>query len=100
MPPVGCTPPVLAVFDAANSDQLARYINPRTGCLDEANELTIRHNSLLLESIEKIQAEHPEDGGDRVRTLASSPPSWRWWSRLGSLVSAPRAEPALTLFMV
>lgn len=57
MPPVGCTPPVLAVFDA-NSDQ-ARY-NPQTGCLDEVNELTIHHNSLLLESIEKIQAKYPE----------------------------------------
>ncbi|CAO2161625.1 unnamed protein product [Urochloa humidicola] len=57
MPPLGCTPPVLIRFDA-NSEQ-ARY-NPRTGCLDEINEIAIHHNSLLVESLDKIQAMHPE----------------------------------------
>ncbi|CAL4966098.1 unnamed protein product [Urochloa decumbens] len=57
MPPLGCTPPVLVRFDA-DSDQ-ARY-NPRTGCLDEVNELAINHNSLLVESLEKIRAKNPE----------------------------------------
>lgn len=52
--PVGCTPPVLVKFGAASDH------NPRTGCLDLIDELiSIHHNSLLLQSLEKIQAKHP-----------------------------------------
>ncbi|KAL6627171.1 hypothetical protein ACP70R_030897 [Stipagrostis hirtigluma subsp. patula] len=55
MYPAGCSPPILVLFD----DVDPAYYDSQTGCLNEMNELATHHNSLLLESIEKIRAKHP-----------------------------------------
>ncbi|XP_062208772.1 GDSL esterase/lipase At1g28600-like [Phragmites australis] len=56
MIPAGCTPPILVLFTDADP---AGY-DPRTGCLKEINELSIHHNSLLLESLHELRARHPD----------------------------------------
>ncbi|CAO2186244.1 unnamed protein product [Urochloa humidicola] len=58
MVPAGCEPPILDIFSSAD-DPAASY-DTRTGCLKEMNELSIHHNRLLLESLEKIRAKHPD----------------------------------------
>ncbi|KAL6627170.1 hypothetical protein ACP70R_030896 [Stipagrostis hirtigluma subsp. patula] len=55
MYPFGCSPLFLVKSDDGDP---ARY-DSRAGCLNDMNELATRHNSLLLESLEKIRAEHP-----------------------------------------
>ncbi|CAO2205118.1 unnamed protein product [Urochloa humidicola] len=58
MVPAGCEPPILDHFSSAD-DPAASY-DPRTGCLKEMNDLSIHHNTLLQESLEKIRGKHPE----------------------------------------
>ncbi|WVZ72881.1 hypothetical protein U9M48_021272 [Paspalum notatum var. saurae] len=54
MVPAGCVPPILAMFgDMGNLD-------PDTGCMEEMNEMSIYHDSLLRESLQKIRARHPD----------------------------------------
>lgn len=57
MVPAGCVPSFLAVFDGA--DDPASY-DSRTGCLKELNELSVHHNALLQDSLDKIRASHPD----------------------------------------
>ncbi|CAL4966100.1 unnamed protein product [Urochloa decumbens] len=58
MVPAGCEPPILDLFSSAD-DPAASY-DPRTGCLKEMNELSIHHNTLLQESLEKIRTKHQD----------------------------------------
>ncbi|KAJ1281935.1 hypothetical protein BS78_03G011600 [Paspalum vaginatum] len=53
--PMGCAPPVLAVF--ADPDPAAYY--PRTGCLKAINGLAAHHNALLEDALRGLRARHP-----------------------------------------
>ena len=55
IPPMGCFPPNLVFFPSADP---AGY-EPRTGCLKEFNELSVLHNSVLQEALEKVRTNHP-----------------------------------------
>ena len=54
--PAGCLPPILSLFAGADSTSY----DPQTGCLKDMNELSVHHNMLLQESLEKIRASHPD----------------------------------------
>ncbi|CAO2161626.1 unnamed protein product [Urochloa humidicola] len=58
MVPAGCEPPILDLFSSVD-DPTASY-DTQTGCLKEMNELSIYHNTLLQESLQKIRAKHPD----------------------------------------
>ncbi|WVZ72811.1 hypothetical protein U9M48_021213 [Paspalum notatum var. saurae] len=54
IPPLGCQPPNLAMFPSSDP---AGY-DPRTGCLNQLNDLSVYHNSLLQEAIGDVQTKH------------------------------------------
>ncbi|TVU22940.1 hypothetical protein EJB05_32661 [Eragrostis curvula] len=56
MLPAGCAAPILTMFAGADA---AEY-DPRTGCLNNMNELCTHHNSLLQQALRALQAEHPD----------------------------------------
>ncbi|CAM0908264.1 unnamed protein product [Alopecurus aequalis] len=53
--PLGCTPPNLAFFPSADP---AGY-EPRTGCLKDLNQVAVRHNLLLQNSLKRVRKNHP-----------------------------------------
>ncbi|CAD6240572.1 unnamed protein product [Miscanthus lutarioriparius] len=54
IPPMGCSPPNLAMFPSADP---ADY-DPRTGCLKGFNDLAVYHNSLLQAAVSDVQTKH------------------------------------------
>lgn len=54
IPPMGCSPPNLAMFASADP---ADY-DPRTGCLKGLNVLAVYHNSLLQEAVRDVGTKH------------------------------------------
>jgi hypothetical protein len=56
MIPSGCAPTVLVTF----ADAHASEYDAATGCLKEPNEIVTLHNSLLLDAVDKLRAEHPD----------------------------------------
>jgi phospholipase/lecithinase/hemolysin len=86
MVPAGCVPSFLVLFDGADP---ASY-EPRTGCLKEMNELSIHHNTLLQESLEKIRARRPDvevayaDLFSAVMAMVESPGKYGQYSVLAA----------------
>ncbi|CAL4904058.1 unnamed protein product [Urochloa decumbens] len=58
MIPSGCLPSIL-VASAADADTSSEY-DATTGCLKEPNEIVALHNSLLQDTVEKLQEKHPD----------------------------------------
>lgn len=54
IPPMGCSPPNLALFPSADP---AGY-DSRTGCLKDLNDLAVYHNSLLQEAVRDVETKH------------------------------------------
>ncbi|KAJ1281934.1 hypothetical protein BS78_03G011500 [Paspalum vaginatum] len=54
MVPAGCAPPILVLFGNMGN------LDPQTGCMEEMNDVSIYHDSLLQESLQKIRARHPD----------------------------------------
>ncbi|KAF0920967.1 hypothetical protein E2562_037853 [Oryza meyeriana var. granulata] len=56
IPPLGCIPPNLAMFPSADP---AGY-ESGTGCLKQFNEIAVYHNTLLQNSLKKVQKNHAD----------------------------------------